>query len=48
MIAAKGYEFIDDNLRYEDVKRYWRELLSAYSKLLTFDVRKHNSINASI
>jgi hypothetical protein len=23
------------------VKRYWRELLSEYSKLLKFDVRKH-------
>ena len=41
VIAEKGYEFIFRNLRYEDVKRYWRELLNEYAKLLKFDVRKH-------
>ena len=40
-IAEAGYDFIVRNLTYDDVKEYWRELLSEYSKLLRFDVRKH-------
>ena len=30
-----------DNLRYEDVKQYWRALLAAYGKLLRWKVTKH-------
>ena len=40
-IAEAGYEFILENLTYEHVKDYWRELLSEYAKLLRFDIRKH-------
>ena len=40
-IAQAGLEFVRDNLRYEDVKQYWRALLAAYGKLLRWKVTKH-------
>ena len=39
-IAQAGFEFITGNLRYDDVKAYWRKLLIDYSKLLKYTVTK--------
>ena len=40
-IAQAGLEFVRDNLRYSDVKQYWRALLAGYGKLLRWKVTKH-------
>lgn len=38
VIAEAGYAFVKANLRYADVKIYWRQLLNSYAKLLKFEV----------
>eukprot|EP01052_Picozoa_sp_SAG31_P021359 SAG31_NODE_1647_length_7645_cov_47.639544_3_plen_77_part_00 len=40
-IARNGADFVAANLRYEDVKDYWRQLLADYTQLLTWPVTKH-------
>lgn len=37
-IADRGYEFIWQHLRMSDVECYWKHLLDAYSKLITFQI----------
>ncbi|XP_040190085.1 protein O-glucosyltransferase 1 [Rana temporaria] len=39
-IAERGERFIADHLRMEDVSRFWRSLLTQYSQLLTYKVRR--------
>ncbi|PIO23058.1 hypothetical protein AB205_0016900, partial [Aquarana catesbeiana] len=39
-IAERGEQFIAEHLRMEDVARYWRSLLTRYSQLLTYKVRR--------
>ncbi|CAG0924475.1 unnamed protein product [Notodromas monacha] len=36
-IASNGYDFIAKHLKFSDVSCYWKELLTRYGKLLTFD-----------
>eukprot|EP01052_Picozoa_sp_SAG31_P006721 SAG31_NODE_312_length_17856_cov_14.557827_1_plen_222_part_00 len=38
-IAEAGYQFVKNNLRYVDVKVYWRQLLRQYAMLLRYDVK---------
>eukprot|EP01051_Picozoa_sp_SAG22_P019820 SAG22_NODE_3782_length_1532_cov_1.450105_1_plen_178_part_00 len=40
-IAENGARFVRANLRYADVKDYWRQLLIEYTKLLGWPVEKH-------
>lgn len=35
-IANRGFDFIFNNLKMQDVKDYWKELLVQYTKLLKF------------
>jgi protein glucosyltransferase len=44
-IAQNGADFIRDNLRYDDVKDYWRHLLIEYTKLVDWQVVKHPELN---
>ncbi|XP_064550012.1 O-glucosyltransferase rumi [Drosophila montana] len=37
-IAQRGYDFISQHLRMQDVKCYWRKLLKRYKKLIKYDV----------
>lgn len=43
-IGERGYKFIWDNLRMEDVSCYWFELLSRYGKLLRYKPELDNSL----
>lgn len=40
-IAQNGYDFVRKQLRYDDVKSYWRALLIEYTTLLGWRVEKH-------
>lgn len=40
-IAQNGADFVKKNLRYEDIKTYWRHLLIEYTEILTWPVVKH-------
>ena len=42
-IAQNGYDFVRQNLRYGDVKDYWRQLLHEYTALLTWNVTKYSN-----
>lgn len=41
-IAQRGFEWIKENLQLKDVREYWKQLLTSYSKLLKYkiEVRK--------
>ncbi|CAL9698597.1 unnamed protein product [Knipowitschia caucasica] len=41
-IALRGRQFILDHLKMEDVSCYWKELLTEYSKLLTYKPKRRN------
>jgi len=43
-IAEAGAEFIENHLRMSDVTCYWRKLLLAYTKLLSYKVVKDKSL----
>uniref|UniRef100_A0A0A9WEI7 O-glucosyltransferase rumi n=1 Tax=Lygus hesperus TaxID=30085 RepID=A0A0A9WEI7_LYGHE len=43
-IANRGFTFIHDNLKLDDVKNYWKVLLKKYTKLLKFDPRLDSSL----
>ncbi|KAM5127064.1 protein O-glucosyltransferase 1 [Mantella aurantiaca] len=39
-ISQRGEQFITQHLRMEDVSQYWRSLLTQYSALLTYRIRR--------
>ncbi|XP_030370729.1 O-glucosyltransferase rumi isoform X2 [Scaptodrosophila lebanonensis] len=43
-IAQRGYDFIWQHLRMQDVECYWRKLLMRYSKLLRYKVQRDNKL----
>ncbi|CAD5110907.1 DgyrCDS269 [Dimorphilus gyrociliatus] len=43
-IANRGYEFIWNHLRMEDIECYWEKLLKRYAKLLKFKVKLDSSL----
>lgn len=45
-IANNGHEFIKNNLDFEAIRCYWRDLLLEYSKLLNYQIpeKPKNSI----
>ena len=42
--CCRGFEFIWNHLRMEDVLCYWKRLLTWYSKLVTWTVKKDPSL----
>ena len=36
-IATNGRDFIENNLKLEDVESYWKTLIKSYASLLSFD-----------
>lgn len=43
-IAQRGYDFVDQNLRIEDVARYWKELMTDYGNKLLWAVERDPSL----
>lgn len=43
-IAERGYSFIKKHLKMKHILCYWKTLLLKYSKLLVYDVKKHEDV----
>ena len=43
-IAENGRKFIEDNLRMEDVSDYWTKLVTKYTGLLDYEVKKDENL----
>ena len=37
-IAGNGFDFIDKNLTFDEIKCYWKELLLKYKEMTNFDL----------
>ncbi|XP_015774616.1 PREDICTED: protein O-glucosyltransferase 1-like [Acropora digitifera] len=42
-ITKRGYQFIKDHLRMQDVKCYWKQLLKRYAKLMQWKPQQNLS-----
>ncbi|XP_072318082.1 protein O-glucosyltransferase 1 [Eucyclogobius newberryi] len=47
-IASRGRQFILDHLKMKDISCYWEQLLTEYSKLLTYKPKQRNGYNQVI
>ncbi|KXJ25426.1 protein O-glucosyltransferase 1 [Exaiptasia diaphana] len=43
-IASRGYDFIKDHLRMQDIRCYWKKLLKNYAKLLKWKPVRNNKL----
>ena len=44
IIIFRGFEFIWNHLRPDDVKCYWKKLLIQYASLITWSVEKEDEM----
>lgn len=44
-IAERGFRFVWDHVRMEDVSCYWEKLLTEYAKLLKFKPKRNKEFN---
>jgi len=42
-VAERGYQFIKDHLRMQDVRCYWKKLLKNYAKLIQWKPKRNSA-----
>lgn len=45
LLLDRGYNFIKDHLRMQDVRCYWKRLLKKYAKLLNWKPVRNKKLN---